>query len=90
VRGKTRFRRDGETTRERRTGGDGSTLSVGEGSWTSTGREGPRRGCARRERRAAATSSRVVGDFEFGGGYELLLYLERGAREGAEGRMKAS
>jgi hypothetical protein len=90
VRGRTRFRRDGETTRPRRAGGDGgSAFSVRNESWTSAGREGPRRGCAWRARSAAATSSRVADDdFVISG--QGLLYLERGARGGADVRMKAS
>ena len=61
VRGKTRLRRDGEMTRERRTGGRCCISAAGCVTVLgSTGREELKRGCARRARSAAATSSRVV------------------------------
>jgi hypothetical protein len=98
VRGKTRLRRDGDTTRERRAGGGCGCVSVaaatGGGGDVQTfggaGREELKRGCARRARSAAATSSRVVEGFawleEWG-----LLYRERGAaREEGKARKKVS
>ena len=90
VRGKTRLRRDGETTRERRTGGRWWRSVSAAGCVRTSGsaeREEPKRGCARKARSAAATSSRVVGDFA----WPDVLYLERGAvREDGKVRKKVS
>jgi hypothetical protein len=98
VRGKTRFRRDGDTTRERRagTGGcvcDSAAAAAGGGgvqTFDGAGREELKRGCARRARSAAATSSRVVEGFAWLDG-RGLLYRERGAvREEGKARKKVS
>ncbi|KAH9014654.1 hypothetical protein EDB85DRAFT_858565 [Lactarius pseudohatsudake] len=92
VRGKTRLRRDGEMTRERRAVGCCCCVSAAGCVQTfgSTGRDELKRGCARRARSAAATSSRVVGDFAWLDGWGLL-YLERGAaREDGKARKKVS
>ena len=91
VRGKTRFRRDGETTRERRTGGRRCVSATGCVPMLGrAGREELKRGCARRARSAAATSSRVVEGFAGLDGCGLL-YLERGAvREDGKVRKKVS
>ena len=91
VRGKTRLRREGEMTRERREGGGCCISAAGcVPMLGSAGREELKRGCARRARRAAATSSRVVEGFvELDG--RGLLYLERGAaREDGKTRKKVS
>ena len=91
VRGKTRLRRDGETTRERRAEG---WCCVSAAGWVqifgSAEREELKRGCALRARSAAATSSRVEEGFAWLGG-RGLLYLERGAaREDWKARKKVS
>ncbi len=78
-------------TRERRAGGWCCVSAAGcVQTFGSVDREELKRGCARRARSAAATSSRVVEGFAWLDGWGLL-YLERGAaRVDGKARKKVS